>query len=134
MPINSGGMQISDENIKMILGERDLTITILNQMLQNLQSQLQVGYDMKLTMNPDGTYKLEPEGKEFEILLWVEQTLGSTALKNKIQEFIDQRSAQKDWDELHQLEKDFKDLDEEERNKLKNTIREKANSARSKKV
>lgn len=116
-----GGIQFTDDEIKQVIAEKELLILWLNQRLNE-----RLGYNMKLERLPDGRIVLHPEGNELEILQWIEQTMGLRGLEEQINKFIEQRKTQKDYDELIQIGKEFKDLEPDERKDVIERVKERA--------
>lgn len=134
--MNIGGIQLDDDILKKIIGEKDLVIYVLNNLLQQTNQELLSArnFDMKIKKLEDGRLVLEPEGKELEVMQWMEQRLGGNVLADQINIFMKQREAQKDYDDLIELGKNIKELDENERNDLMHEVRNKIQTSRSRKL
>lgn len=63
---------------------------------------------MLLIKNKDGSRTIVPEGDESDILDHIEINLGQLGFKNFIQDFIDQRRNQKDYEEVVMLHRELK--------------------------
>lgn len=133
MSINVGGLIISDIDIKAIMGEKEFIIIFLNKMLEKLQIELAKGYDMKITKLPDGRRIIEPEGKEQEVLDWMTQRMGTTAFEDQINTFIKQRQDQKEYDELVEIGKGLKELDDNEKEEVMTILMDKVQAAKIRK-
>lgn len=133
--MNLGGINLTDDYLKQIIGEKELVIITLSNLLNQTNVELSKArdFDMKITKLPDGRLVLEPEGKELEVMQWMEQRLGGNPLGDQINIFMKQREAQKDYDELIELGNHMKELDETERKDLIHDIGNKIQEAKLKK-
>lgn len=73
---------------------------------------------MKIQKNEDGSRTLIPEKDESDILDYIDRTLGSSFISRKIQELVDQRRQQRDYDETIELNANLNTLPREEKIKI----------------